>query len=52
MTTEINVESNNNNKSENNLFCRMPRDTFDVLAMFHHDAHAFEIRIWLDWGDR
>ena len=28
----------------------MPRDTFNVLAMFHHDAHAFEIRIWLDWG--
>ena len=38
-------------ESENNLLCRMPRDTFDVLAMFHHDAHAFEIRIWLDWGE-
>lgn len=44
---EISVESTFC-ASGNHLICRMPRDAFDVLAMFHHDAHAFEIGIWLN----
>ena len=35
-------------EDENNLLSRMPRDTFDVLTMLHHDGHAFKVCIWLD----
>jgi hypothetical protein len=29
------------------LLPRMPRDAFDVLGVFHEDAHALKVRVRL-----
>jgi hypothetical protein len=34
------------------LLCRMPGNAFDILCMFHEDAHALKVSVWLGYDPR